>query len=54
MIMKLTQEQYEKISKHLPRQRGVLDKVFTALQAEGIININSDVVCLDSTTINLQ
>ena len=99
--MKLTREQYEKISKHLPKQRGnvritniqflnailyiaengckwralpkeygnwhtiyvrmnrwskrgVLDKVFTALQAEGIININVDVVCLDSTTISLQ
>ena len=98
IIIKLSQEQYEKISKHLPRQRGnvritnlqflnailyvaengckwralpkqygnwhtiyvrmnrwskrgVLDKVFAALQAEGIININVDVVCLDSTTV---
>ena len=99
--MELTQEQYEKIAKHLPRQRGnvrisniqflnailyvaenggkwralpkeygnwhtiyvrmnrwsksgVLDKVFAALQAEGIININVDVVCLDSTTVKVH
>ena len=99
--MKITQEQYEKISKYLPKQRGnvrisnlqflnailyiaengckwralpkeygnwhtiyvrmnrwskrgVLDKVFAALQAEGIININVDIVCLDSTALNLQ
>ena len=99
--MKITQEQYEKIAKHLPRQRGnvritniqflnailyvaengckwralpkeygnwhtiyvrmnrwsrngVLDKVFKALQAEGIININVDVVCLDSTTVKVH
>ena len=99
--MKLTQEHYEKIAKHLPKQRGnvritniqflnailyvaengckwralpkeygnwhtiyvrmnrwsksgVLDKVFTALKAEGIININVDVVCLDSTTVKVH
>ena len=33
---------------------GVLDKVLTAFKAEGIININVDVVCLDSTTVSLQ
>ena len=33
---------------------GVLDKVFLALKAEGIININVNVVCLDSTTVNLK
>lgn len=99
--MKITQEQYEKIANHLPKQRGnvrisniqflnailyiaengckwralpkeygnwhtiyvrmnrwsksgVLDKVFAALQAEGIININVDVVCLDSTTVKVH
>ena len=35
-------------------KRGVLDKVFAALQDEGIININSDVVCLDSTTVKVH
>ena len=99
--MKLTQEQYEKIEKYLPKQRGnvkinnlqflnallyvaengckwralpkeygkwhtiymrmnrwsksgVLDKIFVALQAEGIININVDVVYLDSTTVKVH
>ena len=99
--MKLTQEQYEKIAKPLPKQRGnvritniqflnailyvaengckwrslpkeygnwhtiyvrmnrwsksgVLDKVLTAFKAEGIININVDVVCLDSTTVKVR
>ena len=33
---------------------GVLDKVFHALQAEGIISINVDVVCLDSTTVKVH
>ena len=75
--MKLTQEQYEKIAKYLPKQRGnlritnlqflnaiyvhmnswskggVLDKVFSALQDEGVININVVVVCLDSTTVKV-
>ena len=81
--MKLTQEQYERIEKYLPKQRGnvkyvaengckwralpkeymrmnrwskkgVLDRVFAALQAEGIINIDVAVVCLDSTTVKVH
>ena len=99
--MELTQEQYERIEKYLPKQRGnvkidnrqflnailyvaengckwralpkdygswhtiymrmnrwskngVLDRVFAALQAEGIINIDVDVVCLDSTTVKVH
>ena len=99
--MKLTQEQYERIEKYLPKQRGnvkidnlqflnailyvaengckwralpkeygkwhtiymrmnrwskkgVLDRVFAALQAEGIINIDVAVVCLDSTTVKKE
>ena len=99
--MQITQEQYEKIAKYLPRQRGnvsmsnlqlinailyvtengyrwralpetygkwhtiyvrmnrwskngVLEKVFAALQTEGIIQINVEVVCLDSTTIKVH
>ena len=35
-------------------KNGVLDKVFTALQAEGIINIDTEVVCLDSTTVKVH
>lgn len=35
-------------------KNGVLDRVFAALQAEGIININVDVVCLDSTTVKVH
>ena len=96
--MQITQEQYEKIAKYLPTQRGnvsmtnlqlinailyvtengckwralpetygnwhtiyvrmnrwskngVLSRVFAALQTEGIIQINVEVVCLDSTTV---
>ena len=96
--MQITQEQYEKIAKYLPRQRGnvsmsnlrlinailyvtengckwralpetygnwhtiyvrmnrwskngVLSRLFAALQTEGIIQINVEVVCLDSTTV---
>ena len=99
--MELTQEQYERIEKYLPKQRGnvkidnlqflnailyvaengckwralpkeygnwhtiymrmnrwskkgVLDRVFAALQAEGIINIDVAVVCLDSTTVKVH
>ena len=99
--MELTKEQYERIEKYLPKQRGnvrinnlqflnailyvaengckwrtlpkeygswhtiymrmnrwskngVLDRVFAALQAEGIINIDVDVVCLDSTTLKVH
>ena len=99
--MQITQEQYEKIAKYLPRQRGnvsmsnlqlinailyvaengckwralpeaygnwhtiyvrmnrwskngVLSRVFAALQTEGIIQINVEVVCLDSTTVKVH
>ena len=99
--MELTQEQYERIEKYLPKQRGnvkidnrqflnailyvvengckwralpkeygkwhtiymrmnrwskkgVLNRVFAALQEEGIINIAVDVVCLDSTTVKVH
>ena len=97
--MKITHEQYEKIEKYLPKQRGnvrinnfqflnailyvaengckwralpkeygnwhtiymrmnrwskkgVLDRIFTALQTEGIIG--TDVFCLDSTTVKVH
>ena len=99
--MQITQEQYEKIAKYLPMQRGnvsmtnlqlinailyvtengckwralpetygnwhtiyvrmnrwskngVLSRVFAALQTEGIIQINVEVVCLDSTIVATQ
>ena len=99
--MQITQEQYEKIAKYLPMQRGnvsmtnlqlinailyvtengckwralpetygnwhtiyvrmnrwskngVLSRVFAALQTEGIIQINVEVVCLDSTTVKVH
>ena len=99
--MQITQEQYEKIAKYLPTQRGnvsmtnlqlinailyvtengckwralpetygnwhtiyvrmnrwskngVLSRVFAALQTEGIIQINVEVVCLDSTTVKVH
>ena len=99
--MQITQEQYEKIAKYLPRQRGnvsmsnlqlinailyvtengckwralpktygnwhtiyvrmnrwskngVLSRVFAALQTEGIIQINVEVACLDSTTVKVH
>ena len=99
--MEITQEQYEKIEKYLPRQRGnvsitnlqlinailyvtengckwralpaiygkwhtiyvrmnrwskngVLSRVFAALQTEGIIQINVEVVCLDSTSVKVH
>ena len=99
--MQIAQEQYEKIAKYLPRQRGnvsmsnlqlinailyvtengckwralpetygnwhtiyvrmnrwskngVLSRVFAALQTEGIIQINVEVVCLDSTTVKVH
>ena len=34
-------------------KNGVLDRIFTALQAEGIINIDVKVVCLDSTAVKV-
>ena len=99
--MQITQEQYEKIAKYFPRQRGnvsmtnlqminailyvtengckwralpetygnwhtiyvrmnrwskngVLSRVFAALQAEGLIQINVEVVCRDSTTVKVH
>ena len=99
--MQITQEQYQRIEKYLPKQRGnvrinnlqflnailyvtengckwralpkeygnrhiiyvrmnrwskngVLDRIFTALQAEGIIDIKGDVVCLDLTTVKVH
>ena len=99
--MEITQEQYEKIEKYLPRQRGnvsmsnlqlinailyvtengckwralpekygnwhtiyvrmnrwskngVLQRVFEALQIEGIIKIKVEAVCLDSTTVKVH
>ena len=99
--MQITQEQYEKIEKYLPVQRGnvsmtnlqlinailyvtengckwralpksygnwhtiyvrmnrwskngVLERVFAALQTEGIIQINVEVVCLDSTSVKVH
>ncbi len=99
--MQITQEQYEKIAKYLPKQRGnvsmtnlqlinailyvtengckwralpksygkwhtiyvrmnrwskngVLERVFAALQTEGIIQINVEVVCLDSTSVKVH
>lgn len=99
--MQITQKQYEKIAKYLPKQRGnvsmsnlqlinailyvtengckwralpktygnwhtiyvrmnrwskngVLSRVFAALQTEGIIQINVEVVCLDSTTVKVH
>ena len=99
--MQITEKQYEKIAKYLPRQRGnvsmtnlqminailyvmengckwralpetygnwhtiyvrmnrwskngVLSRVFAALQTEGIIQINVEAVCLDSTTVKVH
>lgn len=99
--MQITQEQYEKIAKYLPTQRGnvsmtnlqlinailyvtengckwralpksygnwhtiyvrmnrwskngVLSRVFAALQTERIIQINVEVVCLDSTSVKVH
>jgi len=99
--MKLTQEQYAKIEKYLPKQRGnvkinnlqflnailyvaengckwralpkeygswhttymrmnrwskngILDRIFKALQEEGIINVAYDLVYLDSTTVKVH
>ena len=59
--MQITQEQYEKIARYLPKQRGnvsmrngVLSRVFAALQTEGIIQINVEVVCLDSTSVKVH
>ena len=34
-------------------KNGVLSRVFAALQTEGIIQINVEVVCLDSTTVKV-
>lgn len=99
--MEITQKQYEKIEKYLPRQRGnvsmsnlqlinailyvtengckwralpekygnwhtiyvrmnrwskngVLQRVFEALQLEGIIRIKVEAVCLDSTSVKVH
>ena len=99
--MQITQEQYEKIAKYLPVQRGnvsmtnlqlinailyvaengckwralpksygnwhtiyvrmnrwskngVLDRVFAALQLEGIIQIKVEMVCMDSTSVKVH
>ena len=99
--MEITKEQYEKIEKYLPRQRGnvsmtnlqminailyvtengckwralpktygnwhtvyvrmnrwskngVLQRVFEALQLEGIIRIKVEAVCLDSTSVKVH
>lgn len=99
--MEITQEQYDKIKKHLPRQRGnvsmsnlqlinailyvtengckwralpekygnwhtiyvrmnrwskngVLQRVFEALQLEGIIEVKVEAVCLDDTTVKVH
>ena len=35
-------------------KNGVLSRVFAALQTEGIIQINVEVVCLDSTTVKVH
>lgn len=99
--MEITQQQYEKIEKYLPRQRGnvsmsnlqlinailyvtengckwralpeiygnwhtiyvrmnrwsksgVLQRVFEALQVEGVIKIKVETVCLDSTSVKVH
>jgi len=99
--MEITQEQYNKISPYLPRQRGnvsmsnlnlvnailyivengskwrslpksygnwhsiyvrmnrwskngILSRLFEALQAEGIIRISMEVLCLDSTSVKVH
>ena len=33
---------------------GVLDRVFAALQEEGVIQINVEIVCLDSTSVKVH
>ena len=35
-------------------KKGVLSRVFAALQTEGIIQVNVEVVCLDSTTVKVH
>ena len=35
-------------------KNGVLDRVFTVLQNEGVIDINTEDVCLDSTTVKVH
>ena len=35
-------------------KNGVLERIFTALQTEGIIQINVEIVCLDSTSIKVH
>ena len=99
--MQITQEQYEKIAKYLPVQRGnvsmtnlqlinailyvaengckwralpksygnwhtiyvrmnrwskngVLDRVFAALQFEGIIQVKVEILCMDSTSVKVH
>ena len=34
-------------------KHGVLDRILAALQKDGIININVEVLCLDSTTVKV-
>jgi len=99
--MKITKEQFKKIEKYLPKQRGnvkisdydfmnailyviengckwralpkefgnwhtiyvrmnrwskkgILEKIFKALQKEGIIKVNIEVLCLDSTSVKVH
>ena len=35
-------------------KNGVLERIFTALQTEGIIQINVEIVCLDSTSVKVH
>jgi transposase len=35
-------------------KNGTLDKVFLALQAENIIDIRTEIICLDSTSIKVH
>ncbi len=35
-------------------KNGTLDKIFTALQTEGIIDIRTEFVCIDSTSIKVH
>ena len=35
-------------------KNGVLERIFTALQTEGIIQINVEIVCLDSISIKVH
>jgi len=35
-------------------KNGVLNRIFVDLQDEGIININGEMICLDSTTVKVH